>query len=209
MKLACSLAASAISFRFYRVLPRRRTPTPTPPRAGRRASRHRHGAPAVGGHARLTRGSPREAVCLGMLLSTSSSPCAPSPLVRAWRWWLHSTWCGANSHAERSIRRVLVYGIGDKSASVISRLRNSTHYRVVGFITYGKEMKGHLLAGLPVYYFEDASNVRYVAVKADIDGVLCPYDADAPRAGPPHQLLPRGRRPTSPRASAEMTEGKP
>ncbi len=176
--LACSLAASAISFRFYRVY-----------RAIIRYSTLRElgrlSLATLGKDLLLWVGmlafssfTAWSGLLWGMLLIDFLFTMCALTLVRV-AMVITFDMVRSRSHAERSIRRVLVYGIGDKSASIISRLRNSTHYRVAGFITHGKEMKGHLLAGLPVYYFEDASNVRYVAEKADIDGVLFPYVADA------------------------------
>ena len=83
------------------------------------------------------------------------------------------------NHKERMMRHVLVYGIGDKSASVVSRLRNSTHYVIEGFITYGKALRGHQLAGFPVYFFENSTDIKDLAIKLDVDGILFPYIADA------------------------------
>lgn len=79
----------------------------------------------------------------------------------------------------KNIRRVLIYGIGDKAAALVPRLRNSTHYSVVGFITYGTRMKGHLLSGMPVYYFENQGDVHDVVRRGDVDGVLFAYPAEA------------------------------
>lgn len=83
------------------------------------------------------------------------------------------------SREDRNVKHVLVYGIGDKSASVVSRLRNSPHYHVDGFVTFGKELKGHQLAGLPVFYFENAEDVKHIAENNGINGILFPYVADA------------------------------
>lgn len=84
-----------------------------------------------------------------------------------------------NGRHDRRMKRVLVYGISDKSASVIQRLHNSRHYEIVGFLTYGKKFVGHMLSGLPVYYFENADEVKSLSDSKDIDGVLFPYIADA------------------------------
>lgn len=69
-------------------------------------------------------------------------------------------------------KRVLVYGTGDKSVALIGRLQNSPHYRIVGFLTYGKRLKNHILADYPVYYFETNDNVKYLQDRYDIDAVL-------------------------------------
>ena len=69
-------------------------------------------------------------------------------------------------------KRVLVYGTGDKSVALVGRLQNSPHYRIVGFLTYGKRLKNHILADYPVYYFETNDNVKYLQDRYDIDAVL-------------------------------------
>lgn len=81
--------------------------------------------------------------------------------------------------ADRHIKRVLVYGISNKSASVVTRLRESKHYTITGFITHGKQFKGHQLSGLPVYYFNNEQDIKNLSGKYDVDGVLFPYVADA------------------------------
>lgn len=80
---------------------------------------------------------------------------------------------------DRHIKRVLVYGISNKSASIVPRLRDSRHYSIIGFITHGRQYKGHQLSGLPVYYFDNAQDVKTLAARYDIDGILFPYVADA------------------------------
>ncbi len=85
----------------------------------------------------------------------------------------------ANIIAEKEMRKVMVYGISDKAASTVSRLRNSSHYKVCGFITYGKKLVGHQLAGMNVSYFENVEDVKRLADDQTIDGILFPYVADA------------------------------
>lgn len=84
-----------------------------------------------------------------------------------------------HERVDRHIKRVLVYGISNKSASVVSRLRESKHYVIIGFLTHGKQFKGHQLSGLPVYYFNNSQDITNLTHKIDIDGVLFPYVADA------------------------------
>ncbi len=84
-----------------------------------------------------------------------------------------------NIITDKQKRRVLVYGISDKAASMVSRLRNSPHYKVCGFITYGKGLIGLQLAGMRVSYFEHPEEIKRLAVNAAIDGILFSYVADA------------------------------
>lgn len=86
---------------------------------------------------------------------------------------------GGRITSNRNMRRVLVYDIGDKSASVVTRLRNSRHYEVVGFLTYGKTYHGHQLLGLPVYYFENVDDLSILAKKCSLNGVLFSTVTDA------------------------------
>ena len=85
----------------------------------------------------------------------------------------------AKDKRDRNVRHVLVYGVGDKSASAVGRLRNSTHYNIDGFITFGPEMRGHQLAGHPVYYFENLKNLKGLTGKYSFDGILFPNVNDA------------------------------
>lgn len=83
------------------------------------------------------------------------------------------------SSEHRHTKQVLVYGVSDKSASVVPRLRNSKHYEVKGFLSYGDKLKGHQLSGLPVYFFNNAEDVKSLATRLDLNGILFPYVADA------------------------------
>ncbi len=85
----------------------------------------------------------------------------------------------SNIIADKQKRCVLVYGISDKAVSMVSRLRNSPHYKVCGFITYDKELIGHQLAGMRVSYFERPEEIKRLAVNDAIDGILFSYVADA------------------------------
>lgn len=85
----------------------------------------------------------------------------------------------SRTREESNIKRVLIYGIGDKSVAMISRLRNSRNYSVVGFIVYGKHLRGHSIGTLDVYYFEKNDDLQKIKFKSVIDGILFPNAADA------------------------------
>lgn len=73
--------------------------------------------------------------------------------------------------------RIVVYGVNDKAVSLVSRLQNSPHYNVCGFIVHGSRLRSYKINDLPIYYFLTAENVRYVRDKYDIQGILLPnYD---------------------------------
>lgn len=84
-----------------------------------------------------------------------------------------------SEQAEDETIDVLVYGIGAKSASVLTRLRTSPHYRVVGFLAPDDVIKDTLLMGKPIYYFHDEEGVKFVASKSRAKGILFAYHLDA------------------------------
>lgn len=85
---------------------------------------------------------------------------------------------GTTRH-DGELKPVLVYGVSDKAVAAVSRLRNSSHYRVAGFISPGRELADHVLAGMPVHYFQGADDVKEIAEETGAAGVLFPYVADA------------------------------
>ncbi len=78
-------------------------------------------------------------------------------------------------------KHVLVYGVSSKSVAQIKRLQNSERYNVVGFLNYGMKMRGHQLADLPVYYFEDIADMKYLANHRDVDAILFSTQEEAKR----------------------------
>lgn len=85
----------------------------------------------------------------------------------------------ANDKQSDESHRVLVYGTGDKAASAVSRLRNSPHYHIAGFITFGKKTNEHQMAGMDVCCFENSGDIASIANKYRVSGILFPYVADA------------------------------
>ena len=76
--------------------------------------------------------------------------------------------------ANRRVKKVLIYGVDDKSVAMIMRLQNSTHYRILGCLTYGSKLRSYRVSEQQVYYFEDKEDLRQVATRLSIDGVLFP-----------------------------------
>ena len=68
--------------------------------------------------------------------------------------------------------RILIYGTNEESVALKLRLRDSAHYKVTGFYVYGKNNSRRRLADLPVYYFENESDVDYIMRKRGIKGIL-------------------------------------
>lgn len=68
--------------------------------------------------------------------------------------------------------RTLVYGTGDKEIALAVRLQHSPHYRIAGFLTYGRQLKRYTIAERPVCYFENRASIAYLVGKRGIDAVL-------------------------------------
>ena len=75
--------------------------------------------------------------------------------------------------------RVLVYGEGSKSVALEVRLRESTHYQVVGFLVPGNGKKRGMLSDLPVYTSKDEDDMVRVVNEKGVSGVLFAKDKDA------------------------------
>ena len=76
-------------------------------------------------------------------------------------------------------KRVLIYGVGDKSISMLTRLQNSPHYKVVGFLTFGSVPERHLVSGFRVFYFKDEKSIIYLRENVGMEAVLFAKAADA------------------------------
>lgn len=80
---------------------------------------------------------------------------------------------------KKDTRRILIYGDGEKAISQEVRLRNSKHYKVMGFLIHGKGNEKYNLSNLRVYYFRNENDIQYLCKHCGIDAVLFPYYADA------------------------------
>lgn len=81
--------------------------------------------------------------------------------------------------ARKHFQNVLIYGVGDKSVSMISRLQNSTHYKIVGFIQYGSQNFSHVIAEFKVNYITDEKKFAQVIAETEADAILFASEDDA------------------------------
>lgn len=75
-------------------------------------------------------------------------------------------------------KNILIYGVGDKSVSVISRLKNSPNYKVVGFIQYGKQTVSHVIAELKVHYVADEAQFIDVCTRTSSNALIFVTETD-------------------------------
>ncbi|MDO5321476.1 MAG: nucleoside-diphosphate sugar epimerase/dehydratase [Bacteroidia bacterium] len=74
--------------------------------------------------------------------------------------------------------RVLVYGLSDKSLATLTRLRNSRHYEIVGFITPDKSTKMSLFSDKQVYTFHSQDDFMDIVESLSLAGILFPTEAN-------------------------------
>ena len=74
---------------------------------------------------------------------------------------------------------ILVYDTTNKSVATPTRLRNSTHYEVVGFLTPYKAEDRLIIEGLPVYSFEKREQFERIVSRYGVKAILFARDSDA------------------------------
>ena len=74
---------------------------------------------------------------------------------------------------------VLVYGVGVKSVSLISRLQDSEHYNIVGFLQFGKSSVSHVIAEKKTYYVSTEQEFDDAIHEVDADAILFATDEEA------------------------------
>lgn len=74
---------------------------------------------------------------------------------------------------------VLVYGIGVKSVSLLSRFQNSTHHRILGFLQFGNADVNHVISEKKVYYVGSEEEFKAVATRLDIKAIMFATEEEA------------------------------
>lgn len=76
--------------------------------------------------------------------------------------------------------RILIYGVSDKAVAMLTRLSNSSHYKVEGFLYHGHSSPEHkILMGKRIYRFQDVEDLSSIVSKHNIQGILFPYLPEA------------------------------
>ena len=79
----------------------------------------------------------------------------------------------------KNCQNVLVYGVGVKSVSLISRLQNSPHYKIVGFLQYGHSSVSHVISEKKTYYVISEDEFLDAIADEDADAILFASEEDA------------------------------
>lgn len=78
-------------------------------------------------------------------------------------------------------QNVLIYGVGDRSVSLISRLQNSENYRIVGFVQHGNYDVNHVISEVKVYYVSSEEQFADVVLETEAVALLFAGEEDARR----------------------------
>ena len=74
---------------------------------------------------------------------------------------------------------VMVYGTSNKSVSMVTRLEQSTHYNVLGFLTRDRVDAGKVIQSKRVYYYDTKGDIEKFKMNLGVQGVLFARDNDA------------------------------
>ena len=67
---------------------------------------------------------------------------------------------------------VMVYGVDDKSVATVTRLANSPHYNVVGYLNFGRRLRGQNINGVKIFYFEKGADITLFRDRFFVDAIL-------------------------------------
>ena len=85
----------------------------------------------------------------------------------------------ARLEGSSQLLNVLVYGIGVKSVSLLSRFQNSTHHRILGFIQFGNTDVNHVISEKKVYYVDSEEEFLKVVSRLGIQALLFATEDEA------------------------------
>jgi len=81
--------------------------------------------------------------------------------------------------ARQSCQNVLVYGTSEKSVSMVSRLKDSPHYQIIGFLVPHSIPPHVKVADTPVFGYNDDKKLAELLDRFSLDSILFASEADA------------------------------
>ncbi len=78
-------------------------------------------------------------------------------------------------------KRVLVFGTSDKSAAVITRLQNSSHYRVLGLLSDDLSDSNYKLNNLPVHTYSNFTELEQIVYSLSLSAIIFCSENEARR----------------------------
>ena len=80
--------------------------------------------------------------------------------------------------AARDYKRILLYSTCEKSVAMLTRLKNSPHYKIVGFVSSDIYKKSFTVSERPVFYIEDQESLAELKQRLQFDAILFSRDRD-------------------------------
>ena len=77
------------------------------------------------------------------------------------------------------IQNVLIYGIGIKSVSLLSRFADSTRHHIVGLVQYGNTDVSHVIAGKTVHYVKSEKEFENIIDEYGVTAILFATEEEA------------------------------
>ena len=78
----------------------------------------------------------------------------------------------------KALARVLIYGTNDKAIALETRLRNSKHYDVVGYLTDVSSENLLTTHNLPAYKFKSTEELDHIFSEQNVSGIIFARDTD-------------------------------
>ncbi len=76
-------------------------------------------------------------------------------------------------------QRVLIYGTSEKSVAASTRLKDSTHYRIVGYLSEDFQTSNVKLNGQSVYSYQDDQHLSHLIETLSVSAILFANERDA------------------------------
>lgn len=73
---------------------------------------------------------------------------------------------------------VMIYGVDDKSVGTVTRLMNSPHYNVLGYLNYGRRLRGQNINGDKIFYFESKEDISLFRERFFVDAIVFAREED-------------------------------
>lgn len=83
-----------------------------------------------------------------------------------------------NFKKSQELSKTLIFGVHNKSAAIVTRLLNSPHYQIVGFVVSKKVDSGITLYGHPTYYATSEDEFKSIARKLGITSIIFAKEED-------------------------------
>ena len=80
--------------------------------------------------------------------------------------------------SSRKRTNVMVYGVDDKSVATVNRLANSPHYNVIGYLNYGRRLRGQNIQGVKIFYFDMKEHMAWFRERFFVDAILFAREDD-------------------------------